>query len=107
MVDTRPEGRPMFPLVLAAVCSAPPANGEQVLQDLDRKLLDARTVRIEFEVNQESGRLTTTLASGTVRIADKNRFRVEVDMHTDGSRGREVIVCDGTMAVRLSGPSPA
>jgi outer membrane lipoprotein-sorting protein len=94
-------------LALAAVCSAPPADGEQVLADLDKKVTAAKTVRIEFEVNQESGGLTNLLASGVVRIDDRNRFRTEIDFHTDGRRGREVTVCDGTTAVRLTGPSPA
>lgn len=99
----------MFPsaLFLAAVCSAPPADGEEVLRDLDKKITTARTVRIEFEVHQESGGLTNLLASGVVRVADKNRFRTEIDFHTDGRRGHEVTVCDGTTAVRRTGPSPA
>jgi outer membrane lipoprotein-sorting protein len=94
-------------LLLAAVCSAPPADGEQVLQDLDKKLTSAGTVRIEFEVHQEAGGVSNLLGSGVVRIADKNRFRTEIDFHTDGRRGREVTVCDGTTAVRRTGPSPA
>jgi outer membrane lipoprotein-sorting protein len=94
-------------LLLAAVCSAPPADGDQVLQDLDKKLLAAKTVRIEFEVHQESAGLSNLLASGVVRTADKNRFRTEIDFHNDGGSRREVTVCDGTTVVRLSGPSPS
>src|SRR5262245_17365154 len=94
-------------LVLAAVCSAPPADGEQVLQDLDKKLLAAKTVRIEFEVHQESGGLPNLIASGIVHIGDRNRFRTEIDFHNNGGNRREVTICDGTTVVRQSGPSPA
>lgn len=94
-------------LVLAAVCSAPPADGEELLQALDRKVLAAKTVRIEFEVHQESGGLSNLLASGVVRVADGNRFRTEIDFHSDGRPRRDVTVCDGTTGVRLTGPSPA
>ena len=93
-------------LFLAAVCSAPP-DGEQILQDLDKKIVAAKTVRIEFEVNQENGGLVNTIGSGVVRIADKNRFRMEIDYVGQGRQGREVTICDGTTAVRLTGPSPA
>jgi len=93
-------------LFLAAVCAAPPADGDEVLQNLDKKLLAAKTLRIEFEVHQESGGLSNLLISGVVRIADKNRFRTEIDYHNDGGR-REVTIGDGTTAVRLAGPSPA
>lgn len=94
-------------LFLAALCSAPPADGEELLQALDKKILAAKTLRIEFEVHQESGGLRNLLASGVVRVADANRFRTEIDFHTDGRRGREVTVCDGTTAIRRTGPSPA
>jgi outer membrane lipoprotein-sorting protein len=94
-------------LFLAAVCSAPPANGEEVLQEMDRAILAAKTLRIEFEVTQEVGGQTRPLASGVVRLADRNRFRTEVDYPSDGRPRREVTICDGTTAVRLSGPSPA
>jgi len=94
-------------LFLAAVCSAPPADGDQVLQDLDKKITAAKTLRIEFEVYQESGGLTNLLASGVVRVAGKNRFRTEIDFHGDAQSRHEVTVCDGTTAVRRTGPSPA
>ena len=95
------------PLLLAVICSAPPTDGEQVLQDIDKKLTAARTVRIEFEVHQGSGGASKLLASGVLRVADKNRFRSEIDLHSAGSAGRQITICDGTTAVRLSGPSPA
>jgi outer membrane lipoprotein-sorting protein len=95
------------PLLLAAVCAAPPANGEEVLQQMDRTILAAKTVRIEFEVGQESGGQTRTIASGVIRLADRNRFRTEIDFQADGKTRRDVTICDGTTAVRLTGPSPA
>jgi outer membrane lipoprotein-sorting protein len=93
-------------LFLTAVCSAPPADGEEALQNLDKKVTAAKAVRIEFEVNSETGGLTTPLASGVVRVADRNRFRTEIDFVTEGRQGREVTICDGRTAVRLTGPSP-
>jgi hypothetical protein len=93
-------------LLLAAVCSAPPANGEDVLQEMDRAILAAKTLRIEFEVSQENGGQTRPMASGVVRLADRNRFRTEIDYQPDGQSRREVTICDGTSAVRLTGPSP-
>jgi outer membrane lipoprotein-sorting protein len=94
-------------LLLAAACSAPPADGEQVLQDLDRKITAAKTLRIEFEVNQESDGLPRLLASGVIRVAGKNRFRTEIDFHSEGQSSHQVTICDGTTAVRRTGPSPA
>ena len=94
-------------LFLAAVCAAPPADGEQVLQELDKKITAAKTLRIEFEVSQEAGGLSRLLASGVVRVAGKNRFRTEIDFHSDAQTRHEVTICDGTTAVRRTGPSPA
>jgi outer membrane lipoprotein-sorting protein len=95
------------PFLLALLCSAPPASGEDLLQQVDRTILDAKTVRIEFEVNQETGGQSRLLATGVIRLADKNRFRTEIDYASDNSPRREMTVCDGTTAVRLTGPSPA
>ena len=94
-------------LVLAAVSSAPPPKGDQVLEALDKKITAAKTLRIEFAVNQEAGGLTHLIASGVVRVADRNRFRTEIDFFSDGRKGHEVTICDGTTAVKLTGPSPA
>jgi outer membrane lipoprotein-sorting protein len=94
-------------LLLAAVCSAPPASGEEVLQEADRVIVDAKTLRIEFEMGQEVGGQTRPMASGVVRLSDRNRFRTEIDYPSDHQPRREVTICDGTVAVRLTGPSPA
>jgi outer membrane lipoprotein-sorting protein len=94
-------------LLLAAVCSAPPASGEEVLQEADRAILAAKTLRIEFEITQEVGGQARPLASGIIRLADRNRFRTEVDYQSNGQPRREVTIGDGTTAVRLTGPSPA
>ena len=85
----------MFPvnLVIWLVPVLAPNEGEQLLREMDAKIIAARSIRIEFTIASHQG---SQLLQGSLLLAERNRFRQELKS-MDGppsiavSDGRQVV----------------
>src|SRR5262245_49340036 len=87
----------MFPfvLILSASFPTPPGEAELLLREVDAKITAANSLRIEFEIRDGSGGKGKPLIQGSVVLADRNRFRHEVELPTLDSRRRSAVISDG------------
>ena len=66
-------------LLLPLALAAPPSEGEKLLLDAERQLLDAKSLRITFEIESKIDLFTK--AVGTLESTEGNRSRTEVKVN--------------------------
>ena len=66
-------------LLLPLALAAPPSEGEKLLLDAERQLLDAKSLRITFEIESKIDLFAK--AVGTLEIIEGNRSRTEVKVN--------------------------
>ena len=66
-------------LLLPLALAAPPSEGEKLLLDAERQLLDAKSLRITFEIEAKDSFFAK--AVGTLESTEGNRSRTEVKVN--------------------------
>ena len=98
-------------LLLPLALAAPPSEGEKLLLDAERQLLDAKSLRITFEIESKIDLFAK--AVGTLEITEGNRSRTEVKVKgkkEDEGEMKLVEVSDGAtnrLLVAEEGGKPA
>lgn len=83
-------------LLLSVMPSAPPSpnDAEHLLAEMDAKIATAKTIRIQFTIDDSNADTKQRLADGTLVISTRNRFRYDLTGNVTAkvvSDGRQLV----------------